>query len=111
MTKCLYCQDEIPEGMMVCPTCLNNLTPSGDCRKCLHFDYCTDKGNHAYRGCGYCIDKDEYARVVRCGKCQHWEMVYTSGMLRQFGYCKKCKLDTPSDHFCAYGEKAGKQQC
>lgn len=88
MSKCLYCYDEIPEGMMVCPTCLDNLTPSGDCRK----------GNHTYRGCGYCIDKDEYARVVKCEKCQHWE----------FGYCKKCKFDTPSDHFCAYGEKAGK---
>lgn len=42
MPKCLYCYDEIPEGMMVCPTCLDNLTPSGDCRKCLHFNYCTD---------------------------------------------------------------------
>lgn len=110
MSKCLYCQTELPEGYgMVCSSCEKDLlNHSGDCRKCLHFDYCTDKGNHAYRGCGYCIDKNEYAKVVRCGKCQHWEMVYAGGMLRQFGYCKKCKLDTPSDHFCAYGEKAGK---
>ena len=26
MPKCLYCYDEIPEGMMVCPTCENKLT-------------------------------------------------------------------------------------
>lgn len=31
MSKCLYCQDEIPEGMMVCPTCMKNLTPSANC--------------------------------------------------------------------------------
>lgn len=36
MSKCLYCQTELPEGYgMVCPSCEKNLLPySGDCRKC-----------------------------------------------------------------------------
>lgn len=42
----------------------------GDCRKCLHFNYCTDKGNHDYCGCSkYFVDKDEYVKVVRCKDC------------------------------------------
>lgn len=72
MSKCLYCQTELPEGYgMVCPSCEKDLLPhSGDCRKCLHFNYCTDKGNHDYCGCSkYFVDKDEYVKVVRCKDC------------------------------------------
>lgn len=72
MSKCLYCQTKLPEGYgMVCPSCEKDLLPhSGDCRKCLHFNYCTDKGNHDYCGCSkYFVDKDEYVKVVRCKDC------------------------------------------
>ena len=99
MSKCLYCQDDVPEGMMVCPTCMNNLTPSGDCRKCLHFSYCTDKGNHAYRGCGYCVDKNEYVKVVRCKDCKYYSVMQS---------CLFHCIDVGENDFCNYGEKAGK---
>ena len=33
MSKCLYCYDEIPEGMMVCPTCENKLTSEANMSK------------------------------------------------------------------------------
>lgn len=72
MSKCLYCQIELPEGYgMVCPSCEKDLLPhSGNCRKCLYFNYCTDKGNHDYCGCSkYFVDKDEYVKVVRCKDC------------------------------------------
>lgn len=72
MSKCLYCQTELPEGYgMVCSSCEKDLlNHSGDCRKCLHFNYCTDKGNHDYCGCSkYFVDKDEYVKVVRCKDC------------------------------------------
>lgn len=38
MSKCLYCQTELPEGYgMVCSSCQKDLSLySGDCRKCLH---------------------------------------------------------------------------
>ena len=113
MSKCLYCQDEIPKGMMVCLTCMNNIdfknsyrTPSGDCRKCLHFNYCTDKGSHAYRGCGYFVDKDKYAEVVKCKDCKHckkaFDGYYCCGRLRT------SLLYVCNEDFCSYGERIRK---
>lgn len=43
MSKCLYCQDETPEGMMVCPNCLKNLSPSEDYKNFLILNNCFDK--------------------------------------------------------------------
>lgn len=102
MSKCLYCQTELPEGYgMVCSSCEKDLlNHSGDCRKCLHFNYCTDKGNHAYRGCGkYFIDKDEYVKVVRCKECKHYGTAH--------GSCLFHCIDVEENDFCNYGEKAG----
>ena len=48
------------------------------------------------------VDAEE---EVRCEKCEHWEKVYGGQFCRQFGYCNECKMDTPSDHFCSYGER------
>ena len=93
MSKCLYCQTELPEGYgMVCSSCEKDLlNHSGDCRKCLHFNYCTDKGNHAYRGCSkYFIDKDEYVKVVRCRDCRYEKtcsILWESSKSKAEGYC------------------------
>ena len=109
MSKCLYCQTELPEGYgMVCSSCEKALLNySGDCRKCLHFNYCTDKGNHAYRGCGkYFIDKDEYVKVVRCKECRHRKEAFDGNPC-----CGRLRTSVPyvrDEDFCSYGERVGK---
>ena len=55
---------------------------------------------------GYEDGKRDAVEVVRCEKCEHWEKVYGGQFCRQFGYCNECKMDTPSDHFCSYGERS-----
>lgn len=121
MSKCLYCQTELPEGYgMVCSSCEKDLlNHSGDCRKCLHFDYCTDKGNHAYRGCNnYFVNKDEYVRVIRCINCKKWEQNkmpfdITKGTchnpkfhLHYGKVIERCFMPmTNATDFCSYGER------
>lgn len=112
MSKCLYCQTELPEGYgMVCSSCEKDLlNHSGDCRKCLHFNYCTDKGNHAYRGCSkYFIDKDEYVKVVRCKDCKHYTTSPMGGNACLVHYNGRTELiPRKDDDFCSYGERVGK---
>lgn len=109
MSKCLYCQAELPEGYgMVCSSCEKDLlNHPEDCRKCLHFNYCADKGNHSYRGCSkYFIDKDEYVKVVRCKECKHRKEAFDGNPC-----CGRLCTSVPyvrDEDFCSYGEKVGK---
>lgn len=93
--RCLMCGTIIPEGKAICYSCENPHNYSEDCRKCLHFNYCADKGNHNYLGCyKYFIDKNEYVKVIRCKECKRfnnmWNRCRLSGnKVSQNDFCSK----------------------
>lgn len=89
MSKCLYCQTELPEGYgMVCSSCEKDLLNySEDCSK-------------------YLIDNSEYVKVVRCKDC-----ITAIGFGEktvepdEVGICKMTQMCVAPRDYCSYGKR------
>lgn len=89
MSKCLYCQTELPEGYgMVCSSCEKDLL------------------NHSDNRNKYSIDKDDYVKVVMCKDCKtaigfggkHLEP-------NEVGICKMTQMCVAPEDFLLIWEK------
>lgn len=85
MSKCLYCQTELPEGYgMVCSSCEKDLLNHSDNRN----------------------NKDDYVKVVRCKDCK--TVIGFSGKYlepNEVGICKMTQMCVAPEDFCSYGKR------
>lgn len=87
------------------------------CKDCLHINVCKDYASYdkdSIISCDNLKNKADYAPVVRCKDCKHWERLYYRPFVepRNDGRCKALwqfhdaeRNITFEDHFCSYGEK------
>lgn len=91
------------------------------CKDCLHFEVCKLKHRKYFAEetdveylCNQFKPKADYAPVVRCKDCKHWERLYYRPFVepRDDGRCRALwqfhgaeRYTTLEDHFCSYGER------
>ena len=92
------------------------------CKDCLHINVCKDYASYdkdSIISCDNFKNKADYAPVVRCKDCKHWERLYYRPFVepRDDGRCKALwqfhdaeRNITFEDHFCSYGEKESEVQ-
>lgn len=80
MSKCLYCQTELPEGYgMVCSTCEKSLTPSGDFEINIH----PRKRKSLFKRCSNCTHLDEKVKENQNLKTENTQLKYELGKARE----------------------------
>lgn len=87
------------------------------CKDCLHINVCKDYASYdkdSIISCDNFKNKADYAPVVRCKNCKHWERLYYRPFVepRDDGRCRALwqfhgaeRYTTLEDHFCSYGER------